>query len=282
MLEEKLSCLLHFLKTSETCQGNNSHDTLLNTSNDNLPWERSHCVCAPFLWGVWKSAGALHPEPVGKSLASLCGSCALLLQQKPLLTANPAPSCFSTGDRSVVRCYKSADSPFCPASEWGSPLPSSRKEQFSSRIALEGCAGGDGRGEKEISSFLCIFYSFSLIFLAFFHCFFSPSYLFPLLSLLSSPLPRSSCNYLTYTASLTGLNSITATYGASSPASLHVVLFLPQYPATVQWSSVIQQMRGKARGAASLSEPCSWYWWQFSWSHKSLSAPSQPDSSFAL
>lgn len=131
MLEEKLSCLLHFLKTSETCQGNNSHDTLLNTSNDNLPWERSHCVCAPFLWGVWKSAGALHPEPVGKSLASLCGSCALLLQQKPLLTANPAPSCFSTGDRSVVRCYKSADSPFCPASEWGSPLPSSRKEQFS-------------------------------------------------------------------------------------------------------------------------------------------------------
>lgn len=30
------------------------------------------------------------------------------------------------------------------------------------------------------------------------------------------------------------LNSITATYGASSPASLHVVLFLPQYPATVQ------------------------------------------------
>lgn len=37
----------------------------------------------------------------------------------------------------------------------------------------------------------------------------------------------------------------------------------------------------ESRGAASLSEPCRWYWWQFSWSDKSLRAHSQPDSSFA-
>lgn len=101
------------------------------------------------------------------------------------------------------------------------------------------------RGRR--SPFLQIFYSLhsSFIFLTFFPLLFFSSCLFPSLSLLSSPLSRSSCNYLTFTVFLTRLNSITATYGASSPASLHVVLFLPPYPATVQWSSVIQQMRGK-------------------------------------
>lgn len=39
--------------------------------------------------------------------------------------------------------------------------------------------------------------------------------------------------------------SIMATYSPSSPAPRRVVLFLPRYSATVQWSSVIQKMRGK-------------------------------------
>lgn len=120
--------------------------------------------------------------------------------KRPLLAANPALCASALETSLVLSCSRNGES----------PPDISRREQSSvtestGSTALEGCAGGDGRGEKEICPFLHIFYSlyFSLIFLTFFPYSFSPSYLFPSLSLLSSPLSRSSCNYLTFTASLT-------------------------------------------------------------------------------
>lgn len=52
-------------------------------------------------------------------VASLCGAWGLFLQQVSLLAENSALSCFSTRDKSVVRCYKCAGNKFCPAPGWG-------------------------------------------------------------------------------------------------------------------------------------------------------------------
>lgn len=61
------------------------------------------------------------------------------------------------------------------------------------------------------------------------------SCLFPLLSLLSSPLPRSLNHYLTFTASLPRLNPLHYSCLQSLLTSLLCsALFLPQYPASVQ------------------------------------------------